>query len=136
MPSAAGLVYIVKLVAFVTFAYYLSIGRSPSMRGVATFVMLMIGALGMYEGFSLAVREESRLRYGHVVSGAVVDMYESDGSGRTYASNGRQGPHAGTSGYLMYEAGWKPGEDCVAVFRPEAQDLATLQAAKELRTKN
>jgi len=101
MPSAASLVLVVKLVAFVAIAYYLSLRKTPTLRGIIAFLIVMTGALGFYEGFTLAVREDTRARYGRVVPGVVVEMYQSDGHGRTNASGGREGPRAGTSGFLI-----------------------------------
>src|SRR5689334_17654061 len=100
MPSPASLVLVMRLVGFVALAYYLSIGRRPTLRGIAAFIVLTIGGLGFYEGFTLAVREDSRSRYGRVVPGVVDEMYESDGRGRTCTSGGHEGPRAGTSGFL------------------------------------
>ncbi len=101
MPSPSGLVLVVQLIAFVVFAYVVSSGRFPGVRGVAAFVLLMIGLLGLYEGLTLAAREESRWRYGRVVSGVVVEKYRPDGTGHTIATTGRQGPHTGRSGFLI-----------------------------------
>ena len=69
MPSAASLVLVVKLVAFVALAYYLSLRKTPTLRGIIAFLIMMTGALGFYEGFTLAVREDARARYGRVVPG-------------------------------------------------------------------
>jgi hypothetical protein len=104
LPSAAGLVTLVKLAAFVVFAYYLtSTGRWPRVSNIVAFVLLMIAVVGFYEGFTLAVREEARLRYGQVIPGVITEMYRSDGHGRTYATTGHEGPSAGVGTYLLTE---------------------------------
>jgi hypothetical protein len=103
MPSAAGLVVIVKLIAFVTFAYHIRVQRMPTLSGIVAFILFMIGALGFYEGFVLAVREDSRVRYGQVVSGVVMEKYQAAGR-YTSSSTGRRGPHSGGSGFLMTRA--------------------------------
>ncbi len=103
LPSPASLVLVLRLVAFVALAYYLSLHRLPTLKGIIASILLMIGMLGAYEGFTRAVQEDSRSRYGRVVPGVVEEMYQSNGSGKTYTPAGREGPHAGTSGMLIYE---------------------------------
>src|SRR5262245_54581114 len=103
LPSPASLVLVIRLVAFVALAYYLSLHRLPTLKGIFAAILLMIGMLGAYDGFTRAAREDSRSRYGRVVAGVVVEMYQSNGAGRTYTPSGREGPHAGTSGLLIYE---------------------------------
>jgi hypothetical protein len=103
LPSPTSLVLVIRLVGFVALAYYLSLHRLPTLRGIFAAFLLMIGMLGAYEGFVAAVHEDSRSRYGQVVPGVVVDMFQSNGEGRTYTPTGREGPHPGTSGFLITE---------------------------------
>ena len=104
MPSPAALIFVAKLVAFVALAYTLSLGRWPSLRGIAAFILLLVGAIGCYDGFTLAVREDARRRDGTVLPGVVVEKYTTDGRGHTYSTRGREGPHPGVSGFLLTEA--------------------------------
>ena len=82
MPSAALLVIFLLLAFLATRAYFLSTW-GPPMHKVFALIALTIGALGFCEGFLLAVREESRSRYGQVVPGFVVEKMVSDGGDRT-----------------------------------------------------
>src|SRR5512140_1601734 len=102
MPSPVGLIGIVQLINVVVFAYYVSTAhRFPPIRSIVAYLLLMTALLGYYEGFTLAAREDARLRYGHVVAGVVVEKYHTDGKGHTYTTSGREGPAAGRSGYLI-----------------------------------
>lgn len=65
-----------------------------NLRGIVAFIVFMIGALGFYEGYILAAREDSRLRHGQVVSAVVMEKYEAAGR-YTSSSSGRRGPHSG-----------------------------------------
>lgn len=101
VPSANGLVFLVELVAIITLAYIWSVRGMPSWRGIVAFLLLGIGTLGLYDGLSLAAREESRLRHGRVMPGVVVEKYRPDGRGRTIATSRRQRFYAGRSGFLI-----------------------------------
>jgi hypothetical protein len=54
--------------------------RRSSYSSLVAFGLGAAGALVFVDGFSLAVLEESRTRYGHVVSGVVEDLRSSDSS--------------------------------------------------------
>jgi hypothetical protein len=71
-------------------------------RDVVALVLGIAGALVLYDGFSLAVREESRARYGQIGAGVVLGLYTSDATAvlpvgygarpsRTTGSNAYQG---------------------------------------------
>src|SRR5262245_51821639 len=63
----------------------------------------MTGGLGLYEGFTVAVREDGRVRHGRVVSGVVVEKYQPVGGGHTITTRGKEGPWASSGGYLAAE---------------------------------
>ncbi len=71
MPSLV--VVLAQLAMFVAATYYVSTRGFPTPRGVVALVLLLVGLGGCYQGFLLAVREDSRLRDGTVVAGVVVD---------------------------------------------------------------
>ena len=103
LPSPQGLILLIKSAGFVVLAYYLSLRRFPSIRGMVAFMFLMTGGLGLYGGFVLAAREDGRLRHGRVVSGVVVEKYRPAGAGRTITTRGAEGPWAKSGGYLIAE---------------------------------
>ena len=74
------LTLLAKLGAFVFVAYKIS-GRGPlTLRGAVTFALTAGGMLASFDGFTLAVREDTRARYGRVVVGVVVEKFSSTGS--------------------------------------------------------
>ena len=71
---------LVRLVAFVVVAYLLSSGGRITGRGIVAFALAAGGVMAFIDGSMLAVREESRARYGRVSSGVVVEKFSSSGA--------------------------------------------------------
>ena len=71
---------IARLVAMVVVAYQLSSRGRITGRGIAAFGLAAGGVMAFLDGFTLAVMEESRARYGHVSSGVVVEKFSSSGA--------------------------------------------------------
>ena len=69
-----------KLGAAVFVAYKISSRGRLTLRGMATYVLVVIGVMACFEGFTLAYREENRARYGRVTSGVVVERFSSTGA--------------------------------------------------------
>jgi hypothetical protein len=61
-------------------AYRISAGASFTLRGVAVWALAIAGVLALYDGGSLAVREETRMRYGRVFPGVVLSKMSSTGT--------------------------------------------------------
>ena len=99
-----------KLVTTVWVAYRISSGSPFSLRGAATYALAVGGALAFFGGFSLAVQEDARARYGRVAPGVVVEKFSStgmDGSRRIGPSGGRDQartrPVVTGKGFAFYE---------------------------------
>lgn len=77
-------------------------------RTTAALVVAGAGAIVFVDGFSLAVIEESRARYGVVVSGVVEERLSSTGELGTRTIGGRnrfgRGPTVRTSGFDVYQS--------------------------------
>jgi Protein of unknown function (DUF3592) len=71
---------IARLVAMVVVAYQLSIRGRITGRGIVAFGLAAGGVMAFLDGFTLAVTEENRARYGHVSSGVVVEKFSSSGA--------------------------------------------------------
>jgi len=73
----------------------------------AALVLAGVGAMALLDGFSLAVIEESRARYGQVVSGVVEERLSTTGElGSRTIGGGRRlarGPTVRTSGFDVYQ---------------------------------
>jgi hypothetical protein len=70
---------VVPIAAFATFAGWLLKGHQrTSYEAFGLLVLSVAGVLGLIDGFTLAVLEENRSRYGHVVTGIVEDLGTSD----------------------------------------------------------
>jgi hypothetical protein len=71
-------------------------------------ILAAAGAIALFDGFSTAVLEESRARYGQVVSGVVEERLSSTGESGTRTIGGRgtfrRGPTVRTSGFDVYES--------------------------------
>jgi Protein of unknown function (DUF3592) len=71
---------IARLVAMVVIAYQLQSRGRISGRGIVAFGLAAGGVMAFVDGFTLAVTEESRARYGRMSSGAVVEKFSSSGA--------------------------------------------------------
>ena len=72
--------FLLKLAIPVVVLYKLSVGTPFSVRGITAYVLLIGGALALFAGFDLAVLEDSRIRYGHVYPGRVVEKLSTTGA--------------------------------------------------------
>ena len=64
----------------VVVAYQLSSRGRITGRGIVAFGLAAGGVMAFLDGFTLAVTEESRARYGRVSSGVVVEKFSSSGA--------------------------------------------------------
>ena len=82
--------------------------RRYSSGTTAALILAGAGAIALFDGFSTAVLEESRARYGQVVSGVVDERLSSTGESGTRTIGGRgtfrRGPTVRTSGFDVYES--------------------------------
>jgi hypothetical protein len=69
-----------KLGAAVFVAYKISSRGRLTLRGMATCVLVVIGLMACFEGFTLAYQEENRARYGRVTSGVILEKFSSSGA--------------------------------------------------------
>ena len=77
------LTYLAEIATLVVVAYWLRVGKTFTIRGVIAFGLVVLAVLAFYSGFSLAVTEEARARYGSVATGVVVEKLsttERDGT--------------------------------------------------------
>lgn len=81
--------------------------RRYSYGTTGALVLAGVGAMALLDGFSLAVIEESRARYGQVVSGVVEERLSTTGELGTRTIGGRRrygrGPAVRTSGFDAYQ---------------------------------
>jgi len=81
--------------------------RRYSSGAVATLALAGVGAFALIDGFSLAVVEESRARYGQVVTGVVEERLSTTGELGTRTIGGRRqygrGPTVRTTGFDVYQ---------------------------------
>ena len=81
--------------------------RRYNHRGVGALALAGVGVFPLIDGFSLAVVEESRARYGQVVSGIVEERLSTTGElGTRTIGGGRRhgrGPTVRTTGVDVYE---------------------------------
>jgi len=81
--------------------------RRYSSGAVATVALAGVGAFALIDGFSLAVVEESRARYGQVVTGVVEERLSTTGELGTRTIGGRRqygrGPTVRTTGFDVYQ---------------------------------
>ena len=61
-------------------AYRLTTGRPFTLRGIATYALVIGGVMACFDGFTLAYHEERRAREGRVTSGVVVEKLSSTGA--------------------------------------------------------
>ena len=80
-----------KLGAFVFVAYKLSTGGRLTLPGMATYVLVVIGVMACFDGFTLAYREENRVRYGRVTPGVIFEKLSSTGAQGSRQIGGRGG---------------------------------------------
>ena len=71
---------VAKLAAGVFVTYKLMTGSTLTLRGMATFVLVVIGVMACFDGLTLAYREENRARYGRVTSGVILEKLSSTGA--------------------------------------------------------
>lgn len=97
----------VSALAAIAYRIFARPSRRYSSGAVAAWVVAGVGALALIDGFTLAVIEESRARYGQVVSGVVEERLSTTGElgtrtigGRGY---GRGRPTVRTSGFDLYQ---------------------------------
>jgi hypothetical protein len=69
-----------KLGAGVFVAYKISTRGRLTLPGMATYVLVVIGVMACFDGFTLAYREENRARYGRVTSGVILEKFSSTGA--------------------------------------------------------
>jgi hypothetical protein len=69
-----------KLGTGVFVAYRISTGRAFTLRGMIGYALAIAGVMAAFDGFTLASREETRARYGHVVPGVIVRKLSSTGA--------------------------------------------------------
>lgn len=75
--------FLAKIATPVVVAYWLSIGKRFTVRGIVAYGLAVVGVLALFSGFDLAVTEEARARYGRVLPGVVVgklSTLERDGT--------------------------------------------------------
>lgn len=81
--------------------------RRYSYSGVGALALAGVGVLALIDGFSLAVIEESRARYGQVVSGVVEERLSTTGELGTRTIGGSRrygrGPTVRTTGFDVYQ---------------------------------
>ena len=81
--------------------------RRYSYGSIGAVALAGVGVLALIDGFSLAVIEESRARYGQVVSGVVEERLSTTGElGTRTIGGGRRygrGPTVRTSGFDVYQ---------------------------------
>lgn len=101
---------IVRLVAMVVVAYQLSSRGRITARGIVAFALAAGGVMAFLDGFTLAVTEESRARYGRVSSGVVVEKFSSSGAQGTRRIGTRGGrnqrrtlPVVTADGFAFYD---------------------------------
>jgi hypothetical protein len=75
----ASLWTIASLVTAVVVAYRVSSKQRFTARGIASYACALAGAFALLAGFTLAVKEADRGRYGRVTSGVVVERLSSTG---------------------------------------------------------
>jgi hypothetical protein len=98
-----------QVTALAAIAYWIFARPSRRFGGRTTGALALAGAgvLALIDGFSLAVIEESRARYGVVVSGVVEERLSSTGELGTRTIGGRnrfgRGPTVRTSGFDVYQ---------------------------------
>jgi hypothetical protein len=81
---------VAKLAAGVFIAYKISTHGRLTLRGMATYVLVVLGVMACFDGFTLAYREENRARYGRVTSGVILEKFSStEAQGSRYI--GRRG---------------------------------------------
>jgi hypothetical protein len=107
----ASLTVLAKLVTMVVVAYRISSGGRITARGIVSYGLAVGGVLAAIDGFALGLKEEARVRYGHVSSGVVVEKLSStaqDGSRRIGGSGGRNQvktrPVVTANGFAFYES--------------------------------
>ena len=100
------LLVVLQIAGFAAIGYWiLTRRRSRNFGGTAVLIVAGAGALAFFDGFSIAVLEESRARYGQVVSGVVEERLSSIGESGTRTIGGRGGrPTVRTSGFDVYES--------------------------------
>jgi hypothetical protein len=81
---------VAKLAAGVFIAYKISTHGRLTLRGMATYVLVVLGVMACFDGFTLAYREDNRARYGRVTSGVILEKFSStEAQGSRYI--GRRG---------------------------------------------
>jgi hypothetical protein len=94
----------------VVVAYQLSSRGRITGRGIVAFGLAAGGVMAFLDGFTLAVTEESRARYGRVSSGVVVEKFSSSGAQGTRRIGRRGGrdqehtrPVVTANGFAFYD---------------------------------
>lgn len=97
----------VSVVAAVAYGFFSRPFRRVGAGTGATLLFAGAGAFAFFDGFSLAVIEESRARYGQVVSGVVEERLSTTGELGTRTIGGRnrfgRGPTVRTTGFDAYQ---------------------------------
>jgi hypothetical protein len=97
----------VSVVAALAYGFFSRPFRRFGAGSGATLLFAGVGAFAFFDGFSLAVIEESRARYGQVVSGVVEERLSTTGELGTRTIGGRnrfgRGPTVRTTGFDAYE---------------------------------
>ena len=97
----------VSVVAALAYWFFNRPFRRFGAGGGATLLLAGAGAFAFFDGFSLAVLEESRARYGQVVSGVVEERLSTTGElgSRTIGGRNRfgRGPTVRTTGFDAYQ---------------------------------
>jgi len=98
----------VSALAAIAYWIFARPSRSVGGRTIAALALAGAGVFALVDGFSLAVIEESRARYGVVVSGVVEERLSSAGELGTRTIGGRnrfgRGPTVRTSGFDAYQS--------------------------------
>jgi hypothetical protein len=74
---------VAKLAAGVFIGYKITTRGTLTLRGMATYVLVVIGVMACFDGLTLAYREENRSRYGRVTSGMILEKLSSTGAQRS-----------------------------------------------------
>jgi hypothetical protein len=116
--SPGQLAFFCRLAGFIAAAYYFQVWRKTRgritlgsiIRLFVLYNLLVTGAIGCYQGFVLAVREEYREQDGRVVAGVVVEklhglhrgLLETSSGQRFHAGDGRFQSTEGLARWLVY----------------------------------
>lgn len=71
------LTFLAKIITPVVVAYKITTGSRFHVRGVATYFLAISGAMALYAGTDLMLKEDARLHRGRVTTGVVVERLSS-----------------------------------------------------------